>query len=316
MRHSSYIAITLSSCLLLFACEDSDDTGAGASGTTIVTGGSGGTGGSGAGTSSGGASTGGSGGTAGDGGGGSTAGSEGCGEPLADATEQWVVKTIDVGGSDRDYYVYLPAGYDPDRPYPVVYQFHGCSGNPDKHNNNPPVQDYSGADAIIIRGRAVGDCWDNSADGTGVALFDELVPEVEATWCADPERRFATGYSSGSFMSHQLACVRGDMLRGVATIAGGLAGNGCVGQTAALLIHDEDDGTVPISASEQARDRHLDNNSCDAQAATSPGDHPPCVVYAGCDAGYPVQWCQTSGMGHARQDSLSAPAFWDFFAAL
>jgi polyhydroxybutyrate depolymerase len=243
-------------------------------------------------------------------------GTDGCGEPLADGTENWVAKTVDVDGTDRDYFVYLPASYDPDRPYPVVYQFHGCSSNVDKQNNNPPVQDQSGGDAIHIRGRAVDNCWDTAADGTGVAFFDAVVPVVEATWCADPERRFATGYSSGSFMSHRLSCVRGDMLRGVATIAGGLAGNSCQGQVAALLIHDEDDGTVNISASESARDRHLDNNGCDAQAATTPDDHSPCQVYAGCTAGYPVQWCQTTGMDHARQDSLSAPAFWDFLAAL
>jgi poly(3-hydroxybutyrate) depolymerase len=243
-------------------------------------------------------------------------GSAGCGRALADATEQWVAKTLDVGGTMREYFVYLPAGYDSERPYPVVYQFHGCSNNADRQNNNPPVHDYSGSNAIVIRGKAVADCWDTAADGTGVALFDALVPEVESTWCADPARRFATGYSGGSFMTHRLACVRGDVLHGVASIAGGQAGNNCVGQVAALLIHDDTDGTVNITASEGARDRHLSNNNCDAQAATTPDDHPPCGAYAGCDADLPVTWCQTTGMGHSRQDSLSAPAFWAFLVKL
>lgn len=315
MLRSAAIAIALGFCVGLCACEGSEDT-VGEAGPTTSTGTGVGAGGGGGATSTGTVGTGGGGGSVGGAGGGEPVGTEGCGQPLSDSTEQWVAKTVDVDGAPRDYFVYLPAGYDASRPYPVVYQFHGCSGNVDKQNNHPPVQDYAGGEAIHIRGRAVGDCWDTAADGTGVAFFDAVVPEVEATWCADSDRRFATGYSSGSFMSHRLSCVRGDMLRGVATIAGGVAGQSCVDRTAALLIHDEDDTTVNISTSEQARDRHLASNGCDAQAPTTPGDHPPCEVYADCDPGYPVVWCQTSGNDHGRQDSLSAPAFWDFIGAL
>ncbi|MBW2458336.1 MAG: hypothetical protein JRI68_27785, partial [Deltaproteobacteria bacterium] len=177
------VAIALSCSALLLSCEETDDTRAGAGPTASGTGGSSsGTGGSAGGTSTGSTSTGPGGSAAGGGGGGQTVGTEGCGEPLADGTEQWVAKTVNVDGTDRDYFVYLPASYDPDRPYPVVYQFHGCSSNVDKQNNNPPVQDQSGGGAIHIRGRAVDNCWDTAADGTGVAFFDAVVPVVEAAW--------------------------------------------------------------------------------------------------------------------------------------
>ncbi|MEM6790409.1 MAG: hypothetical protein AAF928_04885 [Myxococcota bacterium] len=250
------------------------------------------------------------------GGGGGATGSEGCGVTNADDVETWVAKTLTSGGVTREYFVWLPAGYDPATPYPVVYQFHGCSGNPNKENNNPPVQAQSGADAIHVRGRAVANCWDTAAGGADVLFFDDLVAAIESEVCADPKRRFATGYSSGAFMSHRLACERGDVLRGVATIAGGSAGTGCVGRVAALLIHDERDGTVNISTSEAARDRHLENNGCDAMAPPTPGDRPPCEAYAGCDEGWPVVWCATTGQNHARQDGLSAPAFWAFLSTL
>ncbi len=242
-------------------------------------------------------------------------GTDGCGLAAEDPSAQWVAHTIDVGGTTRDYFVWLPDPYDPNRPYPVVYQFHGCSGSPDRQNNNPPVQDHSGADAIHIRGRAVDDCWDLAPGGSDVLFFDALVAEVEATWCANPERRFATGYSSGAFLTHRIACDRGDMLRGVASIAGGFGGN-CEGQVAALLIHDFNDDVVDISASEGARDTHLQRNGCDTEMPTTPVDPSPCEAYAGCDEGYPVVWCQTEGQLHGRQDQLAAPAFWGFLNAL
>src|SRR5688572_21521773 len=91
-------------------------------------------------------------------------GSPGCGQASRDASAEWVEKSLDVGGTTRTYFAYLPNGYDPERPYPVVYQFHGCSSSPDRERNNPPVEEHSGDDAIHIRGRAVGDCWENGSD--------------------------------------------------------------------------------------------------------------------------------------------------------
>ena len=238
----------------------------------------------------------------------------GCGTDPGLATEEWVARTLDVAGTSRDWFVYLPPGYDPARAYPVVYQFHGCSSSPERENNNVPVQRESGGDAIHVRGRAVDNCWDAAADGPDVAFFDALVAEVESSFCADPARRFGTGYSSGSFMVHRLACLRGDVLRGVASIAGGQFGNNCEGATAALLIHDRNDSTVGIEASENTRDAHAERNGCGAtRAASTPTG---CEAYDGCDAGLPVLWCETSGMDHSRQDGFAAPAFWEFLSSL
>lgn len=243
-------------------------------------------------------------------------GTAGCGAAAADPTQMWIQHDIDVDGTARQYWVWLPEPYDPDRRYPIVYQLHGCSDGEDRQNNNPPVHEHSGADAIVIRGRAVESCWDSNPAGPDVAFFDALVADVEATWCADPARRLVAGYSSGSFMGHALACVRGDSIRGVATIAGGQPGTDCPGQVAALLIHDTDDQTVNISASESTRDALIARNHCDAAMPTTPVDPSPCQAYAGCDDGVPVVWCQTSGQDHSRQDELSAPAFWSFLSTL
>lgn len=238
--------------------------------------------------------------------------SEGCGRAADIAEGEWVAQTLDVGGVTRDWFVWLPEGYDPARAYPVVYQFHGCSDRAERERNNVPVERESGQDAIHVRGRAVDRCWVTGAAGPDVAFFDAMVGAVEERFCADPDRRFATGYSSGAFMSHQLACVRGDVLRGVATIGGGQAGRDCSGIVGALLIHDQDDGTVRIRASEGARDAHVDRNGCAAD--TAPTDPAPCVAYADCAE--PVVWCETAGMGHSRQDAFAAPAFWGFLSTL
>ena len=245
-----------------------------------------------------------------------SSGSAGCGMAASIATGEWVETTLESGGVTRTYDVWLPTGYDPTRAYPVDYQFHGCNDNPERENNNVPMERESEGNAIHVRGRAVDRCWDTNPTGPDVAFFDALVATIEARYCADPERRWATGYSGGGFMSHRLACVRGSVLQGVATIAGGQGGSSCTGNVAALIIHDRDDTTVNISASEGARDALVASNGCDAEAARTPTDHPPCEAYAGCDEETPVVWCETSGQNHSRQDALAAAAFWDFLSSL
>jgi polyhydroxybutyrate depolymerase len=252
---------------------------------------------------------------------GTTGGSDGgtttgCGTPAAIATGEWVEQSIDVGGTPRVFFVHLPDGYDPARAYPVVHQFHGCSDSATREDNNVPVERESGSEAIHVRGRAAERCWDTAADHADMAFVDAMLAHVDASYCVDPGRRFVTGYSGGSFMAHRVACIRGSLLRGVATIAGGQPGNACTGDVAALLIHDHDDGTVNVSASESTRDAYLEANGCDATAPTTPFDPSPCVEYAGCDARLPVVWCETSMQDHSRQDGLAAPAFWGFLSSL
>lgn len=249
------------------------------------------------------------GGGGGDGGGGGA----GCGDAPSIALGAWVEQSVSVSGEGaRPYFVRLPNGYDPDTPYPVVYQLHGCSSDADREANNVPVENASGDEAIHVRGRAADNCWDNTTD---VPYFDAMVAEIEATYCTDPDRRLLAGYSSGAFFAHRLGCIRGDLIRGIATIAGGSPGNACTGQVAVLQIHDVNDGTVVISpGAYNTRDFWREANGC--EMSSSPTDDPPCVEYAGCDAAHPVVWCETTGMGHNRQDGFAAPLFWSFLSSL
>jgi polyhydroxybutyrate depolymerase len=248
--------------------------------------------------------------------GGPDGGADGCGQPPTIALATWVERSVQVpGGGTRAYFVRLPDGYDPDVRYPVVYQLHGCSDA--REANNVPVENASGAAAIHVRGRADDRCWDTATGGPDVPYLDAMVEAIEAAHCTDPDRRFATGYSSGSFMANRLACIRGDLLRGVATIAGGPQGGGvCDGTVAALLIHDADDMQVVLPTGLAARDAYVAANGCDQEMPTVPVEPAPCVAYQGCDADAPVVWCETEGNDHDRQDGFAAPVFWGFLSGL
>jgi polyhydroxybutyrate depolymerase len=239
-------------------------------------------------------------------------GSMGCGMAVTQTARQWVEATpLDVSGAMRRWWTYLPNNYDPMRRYPVVYLFHGC-GN---ETNNVAMQNVVGENAILVRGKAVSDCWVTDTNSADVAFFDALVTAFEGRYCADTTRRFAVGYSSGSWLINTLECVRGGVLRAAASVAGGSPRrNSCTGPTLArLFVHDADDMDNDISGSITERDRLLTANGCNATAMPVPEDPAPCARYQGCMPGVPVIWCETMGQGHARQDTLAGAAAWGLF---
>ena len=195
--------------------------------------------------------------------------SAGCGKDVSQTLNQWVESTVMSGSGTRPYSVRLPNNYDPMRPYPVIMLLHGCSSG----TNNVPMERQTGTDAILVRGTgsAANVCWDTAANGPDVAFFDAMVADAKARFCTDTGRLFVVGYSSGSWLTNQLTCIRGNVVRAVGTIAGGESSRGmCSGRVAHMFIHDQNDNDNVIAGSERARDRLLTQNGCDRTAAARP----------------------------------------------
>jgi poly(3-hydroxybutyrate) depolymerase len=242
-------------------------------------------------------------------------GSSGCGKAVTQTARQWVeLPSLDVNGTMRRVWTYLPNNYSSTRPYPTIFLFHGCG----TETNNVAMQNVVGENAILVRSKAVGECWDTATNSPDIAFFDAQVAAIDAGYCVDTTRRFAVGYSSGSWLINTLECVRGGVLRAAASVAGGSPRrNSCTGPTLArLFVHDLNDPENAISGSITERDRLLMVNGCNASAAPVPEDPAPCARYQGCMPGYPVIWCETMGQMHGRQDTLASTAAWGLFTEL
>jgi hypothetical protein len=137
---------------------------------------------------------------------------------------------------ERKHFLYLPQGYDPSKPYPLVLQGPGCGGS------EQDVYDLSlnASNTVIRVGVAPADpaighatnpeqyCFDDKEGDDSVdwvhyeALYDKLNQEL----CFDRNRVFASGNSSGAWWANELGCkYAGDptrSVRGVITHGGGL----------------------------------------------------------------------------------------------
>ncbi len=261
--------------------------------------------------------------------------SAGCGKAPNQALQTYVVKQT-TAGANRIYRVWLPPGYDPQRPYRAIFLGHGCGGN--------AGQPFPGlekvVDAVLIALVAVGSCFDNG-NGTNsspeLVYFDQVSKEVAANFCIDQARVFIAGHSSGSWLSHLIGCARAGT--GPGKVRGQVTSTGewpnpppCTGPVASMLAHDMADQDNPFAAGVVARNHILQANHCGTDtvpysydgvtpatatsggcAVATPGCQ-PCVAYQGCTPGYPMVWCPTKGSTpvHSNQVPLTTVGLWKF----
>jgi len=307
-------------------------SGSGAGGMTLGGSGSGGkaTGGS----SSGGKS--GSGGTAGAPAGGLMPGnppvrSAGCGKP---ATLTSGAKTLTVAGANRSYTIRIPANYDADKPYRLIFGMHwiGASMQPVDQGNGD-VYPYYGLQrldtqnsAIFIAPSAIDGRWNANSD---LQFVDAMVDAAKQGLCIDTTRIFSTGFSYGAIFSYTLACARPNIFRAVAPIAA--APNlGCPNNdtpVAYLGITGMKDTLCTPALGRQCRNSFVERNGCTPPANVpewSSGQNHVCYSYEGCGA-YPVRWCtgnfehkaahcDTCGTGQDNRDQTwFDDEIWTFF---
>jgi poly(3-hydroxybutyrate) depolymerase len=261
--------------------------------------------------------------------------STGCGKtaPAAFTPEMYIRTNVpEVAktpkGAVRVYELRLPKDYQPMHPYPLIFEDHGCDGSIPFH-----IEKATGSSAIIVALRAAsnqdanytGGCFatgPNDKELTEVPYFDAVVSQIETALCVDTSKLFMEGYSSGSWLTNLLGCVRAGVLRGQGNATGGLPTVPmCAGPIAAMLAHDDTDDQNVIAEGMKARDRIKAINGCSDTTMpyewdTNPSTMSTCIQYQGCKPGFPLVWCPTHGKGHSDQVPISTTGFWKFWSAL
>ncbi|MDB4961180.1 MAG: hypothetical protein JWP01_1179 [Myxococcales bacterium] len=245
--------------------------------------------------------------------------SMGCG--TADPITGVTTETIMVAGVARSYLRVVPASYDPMRPYPLIFAWHGRTGTAAGARSYFGVTAAVADNAIVVypQGLAVtaepsDTGWDLTAAGRDVALYDAIHTAVTSTYCVGST--FSMGHSFGGYMTNALACYRGGAtgIRAIASIAGGGPGPSCPGDpVSALVIHGMGDSVVPFSEGTGSRDRYRTDAACGTM--TQPITPSPCVAFDGCSAALAVRFCahtETAGSGHGWP-AFAAGASWQLF---
>ena len=222
--------------------------------------------------------------------------------------------TIQSSGQNRSYILRVPANYDNNHPYRLIFGFHWVggtandvdSGGTDGYNWSyyglRRLADTAGNGTIFVAPQGNNNGWANPG-GQDVTFVDDMIKQLEGGLCVDTTQLFSAGFSYGGAMTYALACARATVFRAVAVYSGAnLSGcNGGNQPIAYMGLHGLRDNVLPISNGRALRDTFVRANGCTPQNPPEPAQGSLTHIvtaYSGCKAGYPVVWAAFDGAGH------------------
>ena len=168
-----------------------------------------------------------------------------------------------LGSSNRGATLTMPGGHDYERPLPLVVALHGYSSSgsfnawwmslydsvhenehllltPDGSMNNIGMRYWNATDACC-------NLFNTQVDD--VTFLESLIDQAVQNYGADPEGVVLIGHSNGAFMSHRMACERGEIIESIVSLNGATwddFSNNCpdTGRPNILHVHGTADSTI------------------------------------------------------------------------
>lgn len=211
--------------------------------------------------------------TAGPTGGGST----GCGKDLTDLTSG--TYTITSAGLSRQYIINIPANYDKNKPYRLIFAMH-CMGSSatgvvgEKYYSLQPLASSANVPVIFVAPQGYTDSmpW-RTGDNKDHIFFDDMLKLFKEKLCVDTSRVFSCGFSFGAMFTYSLSLNHQNDLRAVAVYAPAnyniYLPTKIVQPIAYFQTTGTSDGTCPWVNSDSAKRggkycviQHLEDNGC------------------------------------------------------
>jgi polyhydroxybutyrate depolymerase len=133
----------------------------------------------------------------------------------------------------RSYDVFVPSGYNPNTPAPLVVMLHGYSTSGAQMERflglEPFAEDrgflYVHPDGTVdTQGNRFWDATDGCCNSTDTPVDDSaylagVIDEVSTHYSVDPNRIYLVGSSNGGFMAYRMACDHADTIAAIVSIA-------------------------------------------------------------------------------------------------
>jgi polyhydroxybutyrate depolymerase len=219
------------------------------------------------------------------------------------------MRTIDSGGLQRTYLLYVPPTYDGSKPVPVVVDHHGggaTSMNAERSSGFKELADRKGYLWVAPDGLEM--AWgENARDGQFVL---DVLEVLEQTACVDRKRIYSTGCSMGAGQTNWLACNEADVFAAVLPVCGttffDLAAQCMPSQPMPTMLvigrDDElncwdlaDEGSKPTRCVDTYRKIFKELNGCTGMERTTHDGH--CITVDQCEGGVEVVTCGVAA-GH------------------
>lgn len=186
--------------------------------------------------------------------------------------QQTLSETLFQNGVQRQYTVYIPEIYDGTTPVPLMFNFHGFTGNANGHlgaTRMKPIADTANFILVYPQGSLffgnthwnVG-AWTNGSNANDLGFTEAMIDTLASTYNIDLDRVYSCGYSNGGYFSFELACQLSHRIAAIGSVGGKMSSetfNACnpVHPTPVITIHGTQDNTVTYEGSKPANSKSV-----------------------------------------------------------
>lgn len=174
-----------------------------------------------------------------------------------------VKESIKIDGSDCEYYLRVPKSYDPNKPTPIIFAYHGYGAEPGQGDVPPGAKGMEQTTGLSERAEKDGfvvvylngnpkekNAWNNNqwffSKRDDIKFTSTLMDNMQRDLNIDPDRIYMVGFSNGASFVHNAANKLAGRVAAIADVSGWMTGQ----ETAAakgvsvLSIHSKDDPAV------------------------------------------------------------------------
>jgi predicted esterase len=153
----------------------------------------------------------------------------------------------------QPYRTFVPSGYDKSKAYPLIIALHGMGGDEnsyfDGYSNGAFKVEAEKRGYIVAcpKGRQPASMYRGPAEQDVM----DVIAEVRRAYNIDNDRIYMTGHSMGGYGTWSLAMSHPEVFAALAPVAGGgfPAGQSKIAHIPQLVVHGDDDKTVPVESS-------------------------------------------------------------------
>lgn len=187
----------------------------------------------------------------------------GCGDPQVSDTKEFNtiqgIQMLDHDDLTREYYLYVPDSYDATIAVPLLFNFHGFTGNMNEHLEATDMRALAESEKFILvypQGSLMQGLshWnaalagpDNKSNADDLGFINALVDKLNTDYEIDLNRVYSCGYSNGAMFSYALACYSGNLIAAVGGVSGAMLDLECTPAhpVPVINIHGTSDFVLP-----------------------------------------------------------------------